>query len=905
MRIKSKKYIEDSTNYYDLTIPKTHSFVLANGCVVHNCGLGFSVQKHHVKKLPPLLGPNLKGRKKRYLITDNIEGWAGAVNMLCQSYFNGTQDIDFDYRDIRPRGTPLKTSGGKAPGAQPLKDCIHNMRKIFDFAITERDRGTQLKPIEAHDLICIIADCVLSGGIRRAACISFFSLDDEEMLVSKYNGWSEKYPYRARANNSALLLRHRIKREEFYDYFDKMWASGTGEPGYAWSNDKEYIFNPCFGENTLIQTKEGLFEIKDLVGKKVNIWDGSSWMEIDNFRITGKNQSLYRVTLNNGVYFDVTPYHKFILDNNLKIETRYLQEGMVLKNDISIKQHGSIREKGAYLKGFILADGCIIGTNNSIPRVQLSIYPPKYSCRDRLKKSAEEIPITYNYNNKVNDNISFTQSNIAQEREQIIGLTGRERDSLYKWGSIYKEKLPKEIFQWDEYSKKEFLAGLFDGDGTFMDTKKGFGYQLVSIYKEFLIDILRLLSMFGVYGKLALMYPEKTITIKEKNYICKPAWRIIIPQQYSIILSSLITFSRLSSCKNKKISYNISFKYNKVFSIEKLSENNTVYCCTIPSTHSILVNSSIITGQCGEATIRVSGGFCNLSTINSGEIKSQEDFNIASKTASFIGTIQASYTDFHYLNDQWKDNAEKDSLIGVSITGIASGNLDTLDLKEAANIVKNENTRVAKLIGINKAARCTLIKPEGSSSILLGTSSGIHAWFNDYFIRRVRIGKEEPIHKYLELIAPKLLEDEYFKPHLQSVLSVPVKAPEGAKLRNESAIKFLERVKRFNIEWIREGHRKGPNYNNVSCTISLKLEEVQEVKEWLWDNRDYYGGITIIPYDNKNYIQSPFEDITKEQYDKLAKHLHAIDFSYIMEDGDNTELHGAVACGGSSSCEIK
>jgi ribonucleoside-diphosphate reductase alpha chain len=397
----------------------------------------------------------------------------------------------------------------------------------------------------------VIADAVLAGGIRRAACISFFSFDDEEMTVSKYNGWAEKYPYRARANNSALLLRHRIKEEEFYEYFDKMWASGTGEPGFLWSNDKDTLANPC-----------------------------------------------------------------------------------------------------------------------------------------------------------------------------------------------------------------------------------------------------------------------------------------------------------------------------------------------------------------GEISLKASGGFCNLTTLNAEVITSQEELNAHAKAAAFIGTLQASYTDFHFLNENWKDNAEKDALIGVSITGVASGTLDNLDLKQAANIVKDENARVAKLIGINKAARCTTLKPEGTASLLLGTSSGIHAWYNDHYIRRIRVGKDEAVHQYLNLVAPERLEDEYFKPKLQSVFSVPVKAPEGALTRKESALELLKRVKRFNIDWIHEGHRRGNNYNNVSCTISLKEEEVEEIKKWLWDNREYYNGITIEPYDGKNYIQAPHEDITEEQYEKLLKEVRAIDFSLVFESEDGTAHSGELACG-VGGCDLK
>jgi len=140
--------------------------------------------------------------------------------------------------------------------------------------------------------------------------------------------------------------------------------------------------------------------------------------------------------------------------------------------------------------------------------------------------------------------------------------------------------------------------------------------------------------------------------------------------------------------------------------------------------------------------------FCNLTEINFSNVESQEDLNERAKAAAFLGTLQASYTDFHYLRDIWKRTTEKEALIGVSGTGIASGEVLKYNLKEAAEVVKTENARVAKIIGINKAARTTAIKPSGTTSLVLGTSSGIHAWHSAYFIRRMRLGKNEAIYKY-------------------------------------------------------------------------------------------------------------------------------------------------------------
>jgi ribonucleoside-triphosphate reductase (thioredoxin) len=508
-------------------------------------GVGYSVQKHHAEALPEIRKPNAE-RTRRFLIADSIEGWADAIKMLMKSYFYGGSRLDFDFSDIRPKGARLVTSGGKAPGPQPLKEALV---KIEGILATKQD-GEKLRPIEVHDIVCHIADAVLAGGIRRAALISLFSADDSEMISCKSGPWWETNPQRGRANNSAVLLRHKITKEFFMDLWKRIEASGAGEPGIYLSNDKDWGTNPC----------------------------------------------------------------------------------------------------------------------------------------------------------------------------------------------------------------------------------------------------------------------------------CEIALR---PYQ-----------------------------------------------------------------------------FCNLCEVNVSDIESQEDFDARVRAAALIGTIQAAYTDFHYLRPVWQRTTEKDALIGVSMTGIGSGTVLKYDMKAAAKIVKVENARVAEILGINASARTTTVKPAGTTSLTLGTSSGIHAWHNDYYVRRVRVGKNEAIYTYLSIYHPELVEDEYFRPHDTAVISVPQKSPADAILRNESPIQLLERVKRVHNEWIKPGHRSGANTHNVSATVSIRSHEWHSVGEWMWENRDAYNGLSVLPYDGGTYIQAPFEDCTKERYEEMLKSLSNVDLSRVVELDDNTDLSGELACAG-GACEIK
>ena len=211
------------------------------------CGTGFSVQKHHISKLPPLLKE--KNAQKKFVIPDTIEGWSDAVGVLVSSYFkqnkifpeyNG-KNVIFDYSEIRPAGSFLKSSGGKAPGPEPLKKALTNIKKVLDRVI--KSGVSKIKPIDAYEIVMFSADAVISGGVRRSATICVFSPDDEEMAKAKTGNWFIENPQRGRSNNSALLLRNETTKEQFNELMQSV--KDFGEPGFVWSDSTELIVNPC------------------------------------------------------------------------------------------------------------------------------------------------------------------------------------------------------------------------------------------------------------------------------------------------------------------------------------------------------------------------------------------------------------------------------------------------------------------------------------------------------------------------------------------------------------------------------------------------------------------------------------------------------------------------------------
>lgn len=218
-------------------------------------GTGFSVQKHHIAKLPSFSQPRLAQADgapslphKTYVIPDSIEGWADALGVLLSSYFEdpvfpeyANCVVDFDYSQIRKEGSPLSSSSGKAPGPEPLRRSLEVIRRLLDERIDEGQ--TRLRPIDAYDVVMHASDAVLSGGVRRSATICIFSYDDNEMIHAKTGNWFRENPQRGRSNNSALLLRDGTSKEEFFKLINsvRQW----GEPGFYWSDSTEQLPNPC------------------------------------------------------------------------------------------------------------------------------------------------------------------------------------------------------------------------------------------------------------------------------------------------------------------------------------------------------------------------------------------------------------------------------------------------------------------------------------------------------------------------------------------------------------------------------------------------------------------------------------------------------------------------------------
>jgi len=304
------------------------------------------------------------------------------------------------------------------------------------------------------------------------------------------------------------------------------------------------------------------------------------------------------------------------------------------------------------------------------------------------------------------------------------------------------------------------------------------------------------------------------------------------------------------------------------------------------------------TNPCSEIILR-DKQFCNLTEVVIREGDTEATLRSKIQLATILGTFQATLTDFKFLSQEWKQNTEEERLLGVSMTGIMdakiTSNPDPKMLERLRDEARKTNEKYSKLLSIPSSASITCVKPSGTVSQLVDSASGIHARHNDYYIRRIRMDKKDPIYSYLKDQGVSV-EDEQFRPDSTAVFSFPMKAPKGALLRDSmTALEQLENWLVYQRHWCE---------HKPSVTISVKDEEWMDVGAWVWKYFDEISGISFLPYSDHSYVQAPYEDCTAEEYNKLRKVTPSdIDFTKFIEEDDNTTSAQTLACTG-GSCEI-
>ena len=886
-------------------VDDTKFFSEAMYLLLCGCGLGYSVRNHHIDQLPDY---NFGLGWERFVIDDSIEGWSNAIDRIMAWAFYDAPCPDFIYDEIRPAGSRL-SSGVIAPGHEKLQQCLN---KIIDILWEQQRAGVKrMTSIVAHDIACHTADCVVSGGVRRSAMIVLFDWNDIDMLECKIGNWWEKNPQRARANNSAALdstLSEEQQKEQFdfvMKYAKGALLTGSGDPAIIWIEHPDYLFNPCKPLRSTILTENGYITFKqalEMDALKVVTNDGSVKDATKPF-MTKRNATVMRLYLSNGSVIEGTPNHlhkrvgKTVrydghVRPNIKDST-WVELGDFQVNDyveynlIDVHENKEVdmeEYKFGAMCGWIVGDGWK-SNNTDAYGLCFGVNEPD------VKEMFEQwLGVKAKPHKQKPDTCS------------VINLSKEQSEKLYSF--IGDNKFDVEKIRLQSYSfKLGWLSALFTADGSVRPHSRG--VELYSVNKDLVLFVQSLLNEFGVYSSVCTHNYAKSYIAKDglerNNQDC---FKVCVAQGLFKRIGLLSKFKQDLLDKCDEVQYRNN-GYLRVVAIDPEYSVESVYDITVDSEEHSFIDSGVTTHNCAEAYLNYNS--CNLVEIVGRHIKTQEDLNASAKAGAFWATLQAGYTKFKYLRPKWQERTEEEALIGVGITGMVDSEVLNLDLKQAAEIVKAENERVAKLIGINKAHRTTVIKPAGNSTLFAECyGSGCHdAFSTTSYIRRMRIGKNEPIYHWLIENTPKLVEDEAFDPTNTAVLSVPIRVNAGEVTHtvNDDPIAFLERVKHIYDTWILGGHNEGPGTNNVSATCYVTPEQHDEVFQWMWDNRKHYKGISLLPKDNANYPQMPLELADEDVINALEEALVDFDPRMINEPFDMVNFVSEGSCV-SGQCSI-
>jgi len=922
------------------------------------CGSGVTIglKQKYINRLPSLVSKSDKnGIVINYVVEDTIEGWADSVEALLMCYFKNTattgRKIMFDYSRIRPKGAPLKTGGGLAPGHRGLQLAHKRIKATLDHMI-ETINQTTIKSINVYDIIMHCSDAVLSGGIRRAATMAIFSKDDNDMLNAKgvfkidhkskfsYNKknthivgivevdgidykvefkknsivdnhwykhllkkkeiyWSYIYPWRARSNNSVLLMKDELGRDEFKKIFQKVRLSG--EPGFIFAFHEDQLFNPCQpGFAPILDNSSNAgptIKTFDDIDVGSTIWSKEGWSEVTKKWCTGL-KNVYEYRTSSGVFYGTSKHE--IVSHGEKV-----QVGKADSIDALTASYQHTNDKGNNTRTKDIMDGLVVGDGS------------KHSeSKNKVLLYIGENDSDY-FKSEIKDLIFGQHPAAYAKKGYVIGTTITE-DELPK---IHKRVIPDRYIYGSITKKLSFLRGLFSANGSICGnriTLKATSFELIS-------QVQMMLSSVGIASYYTT---NKASDVKWKNgvYTSKESYDLNISTDRLKFFRSIGFIQEYKTNKLEKVIRSIkTIKGKTTFDIisTKFLGKMKVYDITVDNNSHTYWTGGVDVSNCGEVGFipQTEDGvcgvqFCNLTSINGAQCDTFEKFLEAAEAATIIGTLQAAYTDFPYLSAAAKQLTEEEALLGVSVTGWFDNPSVLLNARNqflAAELVKKINEEWANIIGINVAARTTLTKPEGTNSIVVKAASGAHGHHaKPRYFRRMQMNKVDPVYKHFKKFNSHMTEESIWSANnTDDIITWPITVPDDVISKDDmSAIEHLNTVKQIQENWVVTGTNNNVNKknitHNVSVTIDVRDEEWDEVEEYLYTNRHSFAAVSLLSkHGDREYEQSPLQKVIEEDralWNKLVSDYTKIDWTEFKEKEDNTKVTDAAACAG-GACE--
>jgi len=870
MQFAGEAILRNHTRLYNCTatlVDRLEAFSEALYLLLAGCGVGYSVQFEHIEKLPEIQYIDPK-KVEHHVIEDTIEGWANGLKALLQSFQKGT-NLELSYHLIRPAGTPLKTSGGNAPGHLQLKKSLELIRGVLLGA-----QGRKLRPIECHKIMCLSADAVLSGGIRRSASICLFSLDDSEMLYAKTGNWYETNPWFANANNSVVLKRDDVKKKNFKRVFQmlKQW----GEPGFFFVSDYDFVTNPCFHPETRLWTSKGYQKISDMfsegstnlvmsdvrVGKgdsvEVEINRGSvvngklgvAQMEATKVFLTQKNAPVYKLVTSHGHEIITTITHEYPTPQGRR-QLKDLQSGDTL---FLPSGEGFFGSGGTLDEGFLLGSYVGDGTSDS-SQSYIDLWEADFELKSYIKDSLNSlISGIPTFGKRTYGEVGWQKQTTPKDStcEKVrIGAVRFDRWLESKADSgdrtSLKKRVPESVWTGSRDFVVGYIRGLFATDGTVllggMGSKATLSLRLTQANKQLLQDVQILLSMFGVQSSLYSRQPEGFRNLPShtsaglKEYWCSEVFELCVNRPNILVFMERVG---LVGPKANILEDRLGIRgvecrkperhTTKVVSISPAGTSD-VYCLTQPTTNSVIANG-IVTGQCCEiglypilhvtpemqtslaekgikATLGPNTGwsFCNLTEINAAKLTSYEDFEEVAKAATILGTLQASYTTFPYLGWVSEEIVKRDALLGVGMTGIMDSPHIALNPEYQKKIALKVKEWNAEFASkIGTNPAARTTCIKPSGSTSLELGAVGSGIHAHHAKRYIRRIQAVEIEPIFQEFRKVNPHACIRKPDGKWVIEFPIEAPEGAILKgDQTAIEFLDTVRSTQLNWVVPG----------------------------------------------------------------------------------------------------
>jgi ribonucleotide reductase class II len=868
-------------------------------------GVGFSVERQYVNQMP-IIAENFYETDTVIKVKDNKIGWASAFRQLISLLYGGLIP-KWDLSAIRPSGAPLKTMGGRASGPEPLD-------QLFKFTVNlfQKAAGRKLNSLESHDLMCTVADIVVVGGVRRSAMLSLSNLSDERMRNAKNGQWWNEYGYRRLANNSVAYT-EKPEPEIFIKEFLTLIESKSGERGIfnrvaaqnwakrsgrrKWEN-VEFGCNPSLRKGTRVWTTDGVFPIELLEGKEFIVRNLHGQESPAKCWLSGTGKQLWKVCLTGGIEYFSTAEHKWPVVTKsgvVKTETKDLKRGAYLP--LSAPQasltNGTLGDyEDGFVVGWNLGDGWITERSDG---KQIG-----FIVNDEDRKHGIDVRLE-----------AYLQERCAwagslQDKSEI-NVNNLKLKGIFRQFDVRHKSFGLPSVVWTTASEK-FRRGLIDG----LFSSDGCGGErcitLTTAHRQLAMDVSDLLGFYGIKSRIkyhavaahAASFPNGQSY--DRTY---DRFEVVVDQSFLPVFSGLLKLTH--SGKQGKIDKAVRALKRpllqegiRVVSVEPTELFEDVWDIAVfDDTHCFQL-AHCVTGNCGEINLR-SKGFCNLSEVVVRPNDTKAIIRKKIRTATIIGCLQSTLTDFRYLRKEWQKNAEEERLLGVSLTGIMDNKLMSTNglelgklLDEFREYTVEVATEWAGKLGINMPAAITCVKPSGTVSQLVDSSSGIHTRFSRWINRAVREDRKSPVSAFLKSLGVPC-EPEAMKPNDVDVFYFPLEAPATSVCRNDlNAIQQLELYLTYKMHWTE---------HNPSCTIYVKEPEWTDVLAWVFKHFDIIGGVSFLPHSDHAYRQAPYQEVTKEQYYEALEKMPAIDWSLLQELEDTTISARELACS-AGACEL-